>query len=41
LGDLPKRKPAGTADENRLELVGAEPEKKTAPKRPRSKVASG
>jgi DNA end-binding protein Ku len=41
LGDLPKRKPAGTAEGNRLEVVGAPEEKKAAPKRPRGKVASG
>lgn len=41
LGELPKRKPVGTAEENRLELVGAaEQEKKAPPKRPR-KVATG
>lgn len=41
LGELPKRKPVGTAEENRLEIVGASgPEKKPAPKRPR-KVATG
>lgn len=42
LGDLPKRKPAGSAEEIRLELVSSESEKKPAPKRARqSKVASG
>jgi DNA end-binding protein Ku len=41
LGELPKRKPVGMAEENRLELVGAAaPEKKTPPKRAR-KVATG
>jgi DNA end-binding protein Ku len=40
LGELPKRKPVGVAEENRVEVINEAPEKKPAPKRAR-KMATG
>jgi DNA end-binding protein Ku len=41
LGELPKRKPVGTAEENRLEVVGAATSEKKAPPKRARKVATG